>query len=99
PTRVEEALGELAALGLISADGFSALRALTPVHRWQKSRRPSRSADARAVYGRGGRWTLFPGRFAPASSEERLVQWAAQLLRRYGVVFRDLLTRETVAPS
>jgi ATP-dependent Lhr-like helicase len=97
PSRVEETLGELAALGLISADGFSALRALTPIHRWQKSRR-TRSNAARAVYGRGGRWTLFPGRFAPSASEERLQQWAMQLLRRYGVVFRDLLARETVAP-
>ena len=96
---MEEALGELAALGLISADGFSALRALTPVHRWQKTRRHSRAGAARAVYGRGGRWTLFPGRFAPEPNEERLLRWATQLLRRYGVVFRDLLSHETVAPS
>jgi ATP-dependent Lhr-like helicase len=98
-TRVEDALGELAALGLISADGFAALRALTPTHKWQKARRSSRAGAARAAYTRGGRWTVFPGRVAPLAAEQRLAKWATQLLQRYGVVFRDLLSRESVAPS
>ncbi|MBI3288876.1 MAG: DEAD/DEAH box helicase, partial [Elusimicrobia bacterium] len=52
-----------------------------------------------ASSGRGGRWTVFPGRATPASAEERLQRWAWQLLRRYGVLFRDLMTREAAAPS
>jgi ATP-dependent Lhr-like helicase len=35
----------------------------------------------------------------PLSAEERAERWAWLLLNRYGVVFRDLLARETVAPS
>jgi ATP-dependent Lhr-like helicase len=33
------------------------------------------------------------------SAEERAVRWAWLLLRRYGVMFRDLLSRESVAPA
>ena len=46
-----------------------------------------------------GRWSLFPGPVAPASREKYLDAWCRQLLARYGVVFRDLLVRETSAPS
>jgi ATP-dependent Lhr-like helicase len=34
----------------------------------------------------------------PGDADQRLTQWAWQLLDRWGVVFRDLLERETVAP-
>jgi ATP-dependent Lhr-like helicase len=47
-----------------------------------------------------GRWTLL-SRPAPSDdhlSDETLEPWARQLLRRYGVVFRELLTREDAAP-
>jgi ATP-dependent Lhr-like helicase len=99
PTRLETALSELAALGLVTADGFSALRALAPVRRWEKLRRVHTGVARPTAYSRGGRWTLFPGRVVEKSRDERVQQWAIQLLRRYGVVFRDLLTRETVAPA
>ncbi|MBI4423193.1 MAG: DEAD/DEAH box helicase, partial [Elusimicrobia bacterium] len=97
PTQVKDALGELAALGAVTSDGFSALRGLVLAKAAQGRRRWS--APRRAAYGRGGRWTLFPGRVAAAEPEERLKLWAWQLLRRYGVVFRDLLARESAAPS
>ena len=50
-------------------------------------------------YGRSspGRWSLFSG--APVSSPAQIEIQADALLRRYGVVFRRLLTRESnVAP-
>src|SRR5207244_11938993 len=50
-------------------------------------------------YNSGGRWTLFPSRTPEVKKEDRLMEWAVLLLRRYGVMFRDLLTRETVAPA
>jgi ATP-dependent Lhr-like helicase len=61
PTRVEQALGELAAVGLVTSDGFTGLRALlTPSDR----RRPLGGARARrrkriAPYGieTAGRWS------------------------------------------
>jgi ATP-dependent helicase Lhr and Lhr-like helicase len=99
PTRIESALSELAALGLVTADGFGALRALAPVRRWQKIRRAHTGTPRGQAFNRGGRWTIFPGRITEAKREERANAWAIQLLRRYGIVFRDLLNRETVAPA
>lgn len=101
PTRLEAALSELAALGLVTADGFGALRSIASARKWEKRRRASATGMARKVsyQNGGGRWTLFPGRVSSATSEERLTSWAVLLLRRYGLVFRDLLTRETVAPA
>src|SRR6516165_2571574 len=47
----------------------------------------------------GGRWTLLRSALVPASSdEERIEHWCRLLLRRYGVMFRDLLANETAAP-
>jgi ATP-dependent Lhr-like helicase len=41
---------------------------------------------------------LFPGPLAPSDPARRAEFWARLLLERYGVVFRDLLIRETLAP-
>ena len=99
PTEIKDALSELAALGLVTSDGFAALRSLV-LSRPAPARRRSRwGAPRGAAYGRSGRWTVFPGRVTPAKPEDRLESWAWQLLRRYGVVFRDLTTRESAAPS
>ena len=95
---IKDALSELAALGLVTSDGFAALRSLV-LTRPAPARRRSRWGATRAAYGRSGRWTVFPGRVSPAKADERLEAWAWQLLRRYGVVFRDLMTRESAAPS
>ncbi len=99
PSQVKDALSELAALGLVTSDGFSSLRGLV-LSRPHAARGAGRfGASRRLSAGRAGRWTLFPGRVAAIKPEERLAQWAVQLLRRYGVLFRDLLTRESAAPS
>ena len=45
-----------------------------------------------------GRWSLFPGYAPVIAPEERVTKWAWQLLKRWGVVFRDLIERETCAP-
>ncbi len=98
---VRSALSELAALGLVTSDGFSALRGLVlakaPPAR-SRSRWGGRSAP-RAPRAPAGRWTLFPGRVTASKPDERRLAWAWQLLRRYGVLFRDLLAREAAAPS
>ncbi|MEP6887227.1 MAG: DEAD/DEAH box helicase [Nitrospirales bacterium] len=98
PAEVEGGLWELTAAGLVTADGFDNLRALLDPRRRraegrERSRRP-RSA--------GGRWSLLrPMAQTPVSQNERghassVEQLARQLLRRYGVVFRDLLVRESL---
>ena len=94
--QVEEGLRELAALGLVTSDGFSAVRSI--IHSPHRGRR--RLASRRgAVAAPVGRWSLFPGLVAPQAAETRLQQWCFQLLRRYGIVFRDLLARENAAPA
>ena len=85
---LRQAIGALVASGLAASDGFSGLRSLLTTA-------PPVIARGRSRFT--GRWTATP---APASSEDReeLVQtqaWA--LLRRYGVVFRRLMTREANA--
>ena len=45
-----------------------------------------------------GRWSLFPGSLEHATRDERLERWSRLLLRRYGILFRDLIARERAAP-
>jgi ATP-dependent Lhr-like helicase len=88
---VETGLWELVAAGLVTADGFENLRALvTPKNvagSLGKARRPRHAA---------GRWSLL---HTEGADRERSVESCCwMLLRRYGVVFRDLLVRETNLP-
>lgn len=99
PAQLHAALGELAALGLATADGFAPVRALaaeTRLH--ERARRRGRESARRGPAPAGGRWSCFPGRLPACEPAERLERWANLLLHRYGVVFRDLLAREDVAP-
>ncbi|HET7307502.1 MAG TPA: DEAD/DEAH box helicase [Gammaproteobacteria bacterium] len=104
-TQVEEALSELAAWGLATADTFAGLRALVqPAHR--RPRLAPRGRRRRASIGgldNAGRWTLTHGpaiRFDDNRrlDTETLEHIAETLLLRYGVVFRKLLERETALP-
>ena len=101
--QVEEALGELVARGLVTADGFNGMRALLAPQKHRPrfgSRRHARGASA-AKFDTAGRWALVPAAQAASPSAKReAVEWAAGvLLRRYGVVTRSVLGRESVAPS
>jgi ATP-dependent Lhr-like helicase len=102
PAQLEESLRELAALGLVTADGFAAIRSIVArgQHRVGGMRRLARwgRLTTRASSS-GGRWSLFARPAEAATPDERAERWAALLLRRYGVVFRDLLTRESAAPA
>ena len=103
PTQVEQSLSELAALGLVSADGFAGIRSLVSPRRSStvmSRRRTNRSAISSHGQRAGGRWSIFPAIEPMASRkvEGRAERWAELLLERYAIVFRDLLTRETAAP-
>ncbi len=96
-TEVEKGLGELVAWGLVTSDSFAGLRALlVPSDR----RRPIRGFRRRgriAPFGveTAGRWSrVRPG--SPLPEDQIAVAIAWQLLRRYGVVFRRLVARETL---
>ena len=95
PTRAESALGELVSLGLVTADGFTGLRALLAPD--QKRQRPGRRAVAAYSMEAAGRWTILPS--AGDDSEDADIESIAwTLLRRWGVVFRRLLDREGDLP-
>ncbi|WP_263145061.1 DEAD/DEAH box helicase [Pseudomonas sp. RIT-PI-AD] len=104
-TELENALGELVALGLVNADSFAGLRALlAPADKRGRSARRSRGGAFIGGMQDAGRWALLrrppatqsqagPARrktFDPATLEHV----ARVLLRRYGVVFWHLLERE-----
>jgi ATP-dependent Lhr-like helicase len=91
-TQTQEALGELVSLGLVTADGFTGLRALLA----PDQKRPRRGRRAAAAYSMeaAGRWTVLPQ--APEEHDVESVAWA--LLRRWGVVFRRVIDREGDLP-
>jgi ATP-dependent Lhr-like helicase len=111
---VEDALWELVAAGLVTADGFENLRALMDPKRRHDGARPLRPRHA------AGRWALLQssrgmpaavdrpardialpragGDEAPLTSVDVTSHFARQLLTRWGVVFRDLVARETLCP-
>ena len=106
-SEVEDGLWELVAAGLVTADGFDNLRALVDPKR---RRGEGRGRAARPRHA-AGRWALLDepdlpqpagepvGDAAPVRHDEVVARFASQMLDRWGVVFRDLLARETLAPS
>jgi ATP-dependent Lhr-like helicase len=99
--QVEEALGELVARGVVTADSFTGLRAvLTPQSRRRGFRGRGRLRGS-SGFDAAGRWALLPPRTVPrtATDPEALEHVAKTLLRRYGVMTRRLLAREPLAPS
>jgi ATP-dependent Lhr-like helicase len=101
--QVEEALGELVARGLVTADSFNGLRALlTPQSRRRGFRGRGRFRGAASGFDSAGRWALLASSNAASESvprHEAIEHAAKSLLRRYGVVCRRLLQRETLAGS
>jgi ATP-dependent Lhr-like helicase len=94
PSEVEDALWELTAGGLVTADGFENLRALID----PKRRRGEGRGQLRRPRHAAGRWALVTRSATVIAPEERVRKFAGQLLLRWGVLFRDLLARETVSP-
>jgi ATP-dependent Lhr-like helicase len=109
PAEVETALWDGVARGLLTADGFSAIRTLlagrqvASHHQWQARRGLRRGASgggagaASAAATGGGRWSLLPVASEIADRDALAEAVAEQLLARWGVVFRDLVARETLA--
>ncbi|MCX4065019.1 DEAD/DEAH box helicase [Pseudomonas sp. S1Bt30] len=96
-SELETALLELVGAGLVNADSFAGLRALTtPASKRQA--RSSRRGRGAFIGGMddAGRWALIrrPPSAAGPHSAETLEHVAMTLLRRYGVVFWRLLERE-----
>ncbi|MEZ6046208.1 MAG: DEAD/DEAH box helicase [Planctomycetaceae bacterium] len=113
PGHLKAALGELVARGLVTADGFEGLRNLLSDKedkRNGRARLKRGELKRRSDTGSAGRWAIWNKEIlnsdeAEAESEEQdlnlnpVEEWAWLLLRRWGVVFRDLLQREQGAPN
>ena len=111
PAHLDDALGELVSRGLVTADAFGGLRQLV-ADRPRSSARPRRQRAGgrprRRTSSDVGRWSLWRDRVdageattnrTKTKADNAVEQWAWQLLRRWGVVFRDLLVRESGAPN
>jgi len=101
PTEIEEALWEAVARGLVTADGFRAVRSLLAGRLLAsagiaQSRRRLRRAGQHTTRT-GGRWSLLPQPVSEYDPDELAEAIAEQLAVRWGVVFRDLLVRENIA--
>jgi len=88
--QLRQAIGALVAAGLVTSDGFSGVRALV----WAARGRPAHH-DRRSSFA--GRWTAVPDSGGSITRDDAVELQAWTLLRRYGVVFRRMLTRETNA--
>ncbi len=115
PTDVERGLWELVASGLVTADGFQALRSLMAASRRRASHRQTAASRGRRLSAgvAAGRWALvrspLPSPPAPLpegegrngslkiATEDLAQSWAEQLFFRYGVVFRDMVQRESMS--
>ncbi|MGA8361805.1 MAG: DEAD/DEAH box helicase [Candidatus Dormiibacterota bacterium] len=99
PSEVETALWDGVSRGLLTADGFSAVRRLL-VSRGLARSRPNHRGLRHGVRGYSsgeGRWSLVPRASTIAEHDALAEAIAEQLLVRWGVVFRDVVARETIA--
>jgi ATP-dependent Lhr-like helicase len=85
---LRQAIGALVASGLAASDGFSGVRALVQAAAGGAAPRHGRANFA-------GRWSALRAEDGARESDVEMLAWT--LLRRYGVVFRRLLTREATA--
>jgi len=106
PVEVEEGLWDLVARGIVTADGFQAVRSLLSARdTWNRRRRHEQRTRVGRLGGRTpswrqggeGRWSLLPGVVVAEDVDTLAEQVAGQLLARWGVVFWDLMAREDVA--
>jgi ATP-dependent Lhr-like helicase len=106
--QVNRALWELVAAGLVTADGFDSLRVLIDPRRRAIFQGALKDGIKSVKRPRNtvGRWSLLnpaagAAESAGAQAEQREAELESacwMLLRRYGVVFRDVLERETTIP-
>ena len=103
PTEVEQGLWDGVARGLLTADGWSAVRSLmnarTRFARRQRSHPRHGSRGRRGTWRQAveGRWTLLPAALPVDEVDELAETVAWQLLLRWGVVFREVYLKEGLA--
>jgi len=102
PEDVERALWDGVSRGLLTSDGFGAIRARVDKGATDRVERVDRTRLSRLMRGartRGpaaGRWSLVPATGTDIDRDELAEAVAELLLRRWGVVFRDLARCESL---
>ena len=107
-SQLEDGLAELVSLGRVCSDSFTGLRALLTPHQNRSS--VSIKGSRKAMFGLedAGRWSLlqtFTGDNAQRNprgetglDDEQMERLAIIYLQRWGVVFRALIEKESLAP-
>jgi len=102
PSEVEDALWELVASGLVTGDGIAGLRTLLLPEGKRQPRRHLRALPGKRRSARlmpVGRWALLRhGVGLDLEASEVADRKARLLLRRYGILLRELLARERYSP-
>jgi len=100
--QVEVAIAELVALGMLTSDSYSGLRALLVHSKYRTNKGRQRRRNISFNMEGAGRWSLLSNnsnsRDEKKADSGDLVTIARVLLRRYGVVFRRLADCENLAP-
>jgi ATP-dependent Lhr-like helicase len=103
--QTEEALWELVAGGQVTGDGIAGLRSLLVPEGKRRGRRQrfrslggGRAPERLMPIGRWSLWRAGEHSEETKNTERSIEVMARQYLRRYGVVFRELLARESSAP-
>ena len=92
-SEMETALWELVTAGMITADGFDNIRALIDPKRRSGQGRGHNSRPRHSI----GRWSLLYAHEVP--DRARIADATCwMLLKRYGIVFREVIARETIVP-
>jgi ATP-dependent Lhr-like helicase len=101
-SEAEDALWELVSAGRVTGDGFAGLRALisaTQSRGGARARWHARWTRRTGSPAGSGRWALLRAPQPPPEEDDLHEALARQYIKRYGVVFRDVLARETRAPA
>jgi len=99
-TETETALAELVAKGVVTSDSYTGLRALLVRSKYKTEKGRRRKRVSFNMEG-AGRWSLIKNteiEREEKNTSEEMRAFARIFLNRYGVVFRKLLERESIAP-
>lgn len=101
PVQLEDALSELVAAGRMTSDGFTGLRALLIPRARQSSAAARRGRSRGPAYDveDAGRWSVLAPPAPQALDDEALESLVMVYLQRWGVLNRQVLTREVAAPA
>jgi ATP-dependent Lhr-like helicase len=104
PVEIEEGLWDLVSRGIVTADGFQAVRSLLSAreawrrrHRNEVRNRVGRGRAPMRRAGGEGRWSLLPEAQHSQDPDSLAESVAGQLLARWGVVFWDLVGHEELS--